>query len=372
VADLGEAGTGAVQVQWRVSLIEQHNSRYIPVELASAGFDPTHGRIYLGASDGRLRAFDATGRVLYRYNVGSPIESAPAVDEVRDQVVIAGADGRVHALRGANAEVLFEGRAPGIVRTRPLLTDDAIYVATEDDAVVALSREDGAVLWTYRREAAGEFHIAGHAGLAIAGRRVLAGFSDGTVAALDLTDGSVLWERATDVDIETTAGGAPVFTDVDTTPIIAGDTVFVASFHAGLYALALSNGSVLWREPDLTTITSMVAVGDGASDGEAGAGAGRLLVSSADRGLEVMDPSTREVAWSRASERGSPTPPVVTPQGMVLVGDSQGSLLALALQSGQELGRLDGGNGFSAPAGVSHDLAMVLTNGGDALCLRLR
>ena len=188
----------------------------------------------------------------------------------------------------------------------------------------------------------------------------LAGFSDGTIAALDVTDGSVLWERATDVDIETSEGGAPVFTDVDTTPVIIDDTLYVASFHGGLYALSPSNGSVLWREPEQTTITSITAVGD------------RLLVASADRGLEVMQPETREVLWSRRAERGAPTTPVVSAQGLVLVGDSQGSFVALAMQSGQELGRLDGGNGFSAPAGVSHDIAMVLSNGGDALCLSLR
>lgn len=356
----GEEGTGAMRVQWQVSLIEQHDSHYIPVELASPGFDPRHGRIYLGASDGRLRAFDATGRVLYRYNLGAPIESAPAVDAARDQVIVAGADGRVHALRGANAEVLFRARAPGIVRTQPVLTSDAIYIATEDDAVAALSREDGAVLWTYRREEAGEFHIAGHAGLTIVGRRVLAAFSDGIVAALDVTDGSVLWERATDVDIEASEGGAPVFTDIDTTPVVVDDTVYVASFDAGLYALSLSNGSVEWREPELTTITSIIA------------SAGRLLVTSADRGLEVIERESRQVVWARSVERGAPTRPIVTPQGLVLVGDSQGSFLALALQSGQELGRLDGGNGFSAAAGVSHDLAVVLSNGGDAICMRLR
>lgn len=356
----GEEGTGAMRVHWAVSLIDQSNSRFIPVELASAGFDPGRGRIYLGASDGRLRAFDATGRVLFRYNLGAAIESAPAVDVERDQVIVAGADGRVHALRGADANPVWRGRVPGIVRTQPLLTRDAVYVVTEDDAVVALSREDGEALWTYRREPAGEFHIAGHAGLVIVGRRVLAGFSDGTVAALDVTDGSVLWERATDVDIEVSEGGAPVFTDVDTTPVVIGETIYVASFHAGLYALELGHGSVLWREPQQLTITSMVASRQ------------RLLITSADRGIEYMEPGSRTVIWSRAPERGATTAPIITPQGLVLVGDSQGSLLALAIQSGQELGRLDGGNGFSAPASVSHDLAMVLSNGGDALCVRLR
>jgi outer membrane protein assembly factor BamB len=292
--------------------------------------------------------------------LGAPIESAPAVDVVRDEVFVAGADGRVHALRGANAEPIWRGTVPGIVRTQPLLTRDAVYIVTEDDAVVALSRADGASLWTYRREPAGEFHIAGHSGLTMSGTRLLAGFSDGTVAALDPTDGSVLWERATDVDIEATEGGAPVFTDVDTTPVVMGDTVYVASFHAGLYALDLNNGTVLWRDAERLTITSMIAIG------------ARLLVASAERGLELMEANSRTVVWSRATERGALSAPVITPQGLVLVGDSQGSLLALAMQSGQELGRFDGGNGFSAPAGVSHDLAVVLTNGGDVLCLRLR
>lgn len=119
---------------------------------------------------------------------------------------MAGADGRVHALRGADAEPIWRGRAPASCAHSPCPLVAPVYIVTEDDVVVALSREDGESLWTYRREPAGEFHIAGHAGLTIVGRRLLAGFSDGTVAALDMTDGSVLWERTTRVDIEATEG----------------------------------------------------------------------------------------------------------------------------------------------------------------------
>jgi len=80
------------------------------------------------------------------------------------------------------------------------------------------------------------------------------------------------------------------------------------------------------------------------------AAAGRMLViSSARRGVSLLDLRTREVQWEKAPERGAPTAPIVTNKGTVIYGETQGSLLALSLSDGREIARAEGGSGFCHP-----------------------
>jgi len=250
-------------------------------------------------------------------------------------------------------KILWRKEGDAAIRQRPVLLPDAVLVITEEDSIEAFSRADGRLLWRYAREPLEGFLVAGHSGLTLTeDHRVLAGFNDGLVVALDALDGSVKWERNTSLEVPETEPGRPRYIDVDTTPAVIGEQVFVASFGGGLYALDLNNGSVIWREPDWTGITSLVATPDGA-----------LILVSADRGVVRFDANARAAEWVKELERGSFGVPELF-DGMVVVGDSRGSLVALDAQSGDELGRLDSGHGFVARAKLLDGYGYVVTNGG--------
>jgi outer membrane protein assembly factor BamB len=233
-----------------------------------------------------------------------------------------------------------------------VLTDDAVYVVADSDVLTAIARENGEALWRYRRDAPEGFYVSGHAGLTLTPERVLAGFTSGVVVALDPADGSLLWERDTSVELEAPADGPPRFADVDTTPLVMGDTVYVASFAGGLYSLELASGSVRWRDEEMTGVIAIEPAGD------------RLLVlSSGDLGVVCFDRIDRETIWRKQIPRGAPAEPVVA-DDLVLVGESQGGFVTLALQTGDELGRIETGHGFTARPSVVAGRGFVMSNGG--------
>ncbi|HJK91026.1 MAG TPA: PQQ-binding-like beta-propeller repeat protein [Polyangiaceae bacterium LLY-WYZ-15_(1-7)] len=332
-------------------------SPYTPVEHASAGLDPRRDRVFIGSSQGGFYAFSSSGRPLFRYDPQSGVEATPAVDEWGDVYLVA-EDGVVHALRGRTGEVRWKEESPGPVRQAPVLTEDAVYVVTEDDQVAAFNRENGEILWTYEREVDVEYAIAGHAGLTLADGTLYTGFTDGTVVALDAADGTVVWERPTQLDYEPDGSDALRFYDVDTTPVVTEDTVYVASFLTGLYGLERSSGTVLWREP----MTGVTAIAEAAER--------FLVVSSADDGLLVLGRDDRRVRWRRNVDRGAPGQPVVA-GATVLVGESQGSLLALDVRSGREKARIDAGQGFSSAPAVAGRYGWILSNGGRLMAFEL-
>jgi outer membrane protein assembly factor BamB len=326
---------------------------YVPVERASATLVPSHDWVFIGASTGTLHVMSAGGRTHYRYAAGAPVESRPAVDTVHNELYLGAEDGVVHALRASDGEVRWKDDAGGSLSQAPVLTEDAVYVVTAAGRVVAFARKDGELLWTYRRDNPEGFSIAGYAGLTEADGVLYTGFADGTVVALDAGDGHVVWERDTALDLPEPEGSAPQLTDVDTTPVVTDQHVYVASFSGGLYQLARSSGSVVVRKPEHTGGLGLALRGS------------HLILTSADVGVLHIDLDTPEqkVSWRRPIRRGAPTTPVIA-GAIVLVGESDGSLLALSLLSGRELARIDAGNGFSATPSVAGSRGFVLSDGG--------
>ncbi len=357
---LREVGPGILRVRWSKELVPAHEGPYLPVEGASAALDAAHDRIYQGTSRGVLYAFDSAGALHHRYDAGEAIEATPAIDAEHQLLYVPVVDGTVHALDAATFELKWKEDLGFAVRKPAVLTDDALYVVTETNQVSALSREDGTVLWSYRRPAGEEFSVAGQAGLTLHEGRIYTGFSDGVVVALDASDGGVVWEVDTSEDVGDVEANRPTFGDVDTTPVIADGHVYVASYAAGLYELALGNGSVEWRDPERTGIVAMADAGPW------------LITLSAREGVSAMDRASREVQWRRALERGAPTSARVLPRrGILIYGESRGSLLAVTVHEGRELARIESGHGFNAAPAILGDLGAILSNAGTLFVFRM-
>lgn len=353
--------TRSFHVRWSRALRELLGGPYTPIESAAAAIDPVRGRVFVGSSRGVLFSFDAEGRQVFRYDPESGVEAAPAVDPVWGDVFLATEDGMVHALRGRTGEARWKVSAGGPVRATPLVSDDAVFVVTENDQVVALSREDGTTLWSYQREADVEFAIAGHAGLARSedGGTLYTGFTDGAVVALDAADGSLVWERQTILDDEGAEGGEAIrFFDADATPVVDGEVVYAASFRTGLYALERSSGTVRWREP-LRGVVGIAVRGN------------LLVASSAEEGVVCLELDDRRIRWRREIERGAPSQALIHPSGVVLYSSSKGSMMMVDLRTGEEQGRLDAGRGFSAPPTVAGRYGWILSNGGQLFAFEI-
>lgn len=357
-ARAGVRREGRLHLRWSRRMAPELEGPFLPIERSVAAFDPMHDRIYVGSSVGDLWAFDGRGAEIWMYHAGGGIGSQPLLDAERNELYVASDDGLLHALTPSTGEVRWTAEVGGAVGRTPVATDDALYVITDSDLVVAYDRRNGEALWRYRREAPEGFYIAEHAGLTRVGTRLLTGFTDGAVMCLDARDGAALWTRDTLADVADT-GAELRFTDVDTTPVVVGERVYVASFAAGLYQLQLSNGSVEWLEDELTGITGIAATATGL-----------LVLSSGDLGVVAFDPVEREIRWEREIERGAPTPPLVVGD-VVIVGESEGGLVAFSLADGRELSRIEDEHGFAAMPAASMGIGAAVSNAGKVFVFEL-
>lgn len=345
------ASPGGFTLRWNERLTPEYNGPFMPVERAVPVLDPATDRIYVGSSAGVFYAMTSGGRRVYRFDALGAIESEGALDREQDQIYVGTEQGDLYRLRATDGELGWRQPAGGPIRQAPLLDEERVYVVTDTDVVTAFDREDGGSLWTYTRDAPEGFSITQHAGLALWGGLLFTAFTDGTVAAFHPRTGELVWERETSVEVDASEGGRPRFVDVDTTPVVADGKLYVASFAGGFYTLDAESGTVLSRNEQMTGVVSIVLHDS------------RLFLSSAEHGLVCIALAGMRELWRHDFQRGAPST-VSVANGTVLVGESNGSFIALDVDTGEELSRFESGYGFSARAAVARRRGFVLSNGG--------
>ena len=353
-------GGGRFAVRWSRRLTPDLEGPYLPIERSVPTLDAARDRIYVGSSTGQVWALNGAGGRVWMYQAAGGIGAEPTLSLDHDTLYVGSDDGFLHALRAHDGQRLWRTEMRGALGDAPLVTDDVVYIATENDVIEAFDRERGEALWRYERQAPEGFYVTEHAGLALVDRRLLAGFTDGAVVALDPSDGRVLWVRDTTADLPPNASDELRFTDVDTTPIVVDDVVYAASFAGGLYALEPTSGSVRWLRSELTGVTGIAA-----------APGGQLILSSGDLGVMAVRASDGERLWATPVRRGAPTA-VRVERDLVLYGETEGGLVGLTLGRGREVGRIEDGHGFAAQVALSEGLGAAISNTGTLFVFAVR
>lgn len=341
----------AIRMSWARDLTPRVGGLYRPVERSAPAIDATSARIYVGTTERYTYAFSAAGERLYRYATESGVEAEPTVDAKHDELYVGTSRGVVHALRASDGSVRWKAELHAAISRAAVLSDDAVYVVTDEDSVFALSRADGSMLWRHKREPRAGLQIAGHAGLRLAGQRLLTGFTDGTVAALSASDGRVRWSVDTTLDFADPAAAEKGFVDVDTTPVEVDGVVYAASFLGGFYAIDAADGAVRAHDAELTQITSLAATDDA------------LIVGSAKHGVVCLELPSLAPRWVYSVRRGAPGTVTAT-RGTVYVTETRGALLALRLRDGTESGRLQTEHGFTTTPSLHEGRGFILGNAG--------
>jgi outer membrane protein assembly factor BamB len=360
---------------------EQGLTAKASIEKSTPGIDPLHARVFVGTSDHGLYAVRAgDGSVIWRFQTGGAVMSEPLYDAQFDVVYFGSDDGGLYAVRASDGGLLFRYATGAEVQRRPVLVrrPDGRAILVFDnaaDGIFAVDAKTGETRWKHLRTPALGLEIAGHAGVAYDADRIYAAFSTGRVVAYDVDTGRERWPE---VDL-TSVGGVSEgeeqrYFDVDTTPLVYGDRVFVANVTTGIFALDSTAGTQIWRRPEAEGVSWLASYDEPAHvDLESGADVparNLVIAGSGTTGLWAIDPKTGDVRWRRPAPRGTLAHPVQI-AGALLVTSSKLGLFLFDVQSGLPIDGIDPGTGFTAGARAYGNRAFVLTNAGTLLGLEV-
>jgi outer membrane protein assembly factor BamB len=321
----GESSSGTVSPVWDARVGAVNASPALTTALVVAA-----------TAEGRLLFLDRRGgRLVHELKLASAIESSPSLDD--DLLHVGTDDGELVGVSLGQGEERWRIKLGQLVRSSPLVTGGRVLVGVVETkttgALVSLDAAKGKAAWIRKMGAV-------FSSPTLAGKTVLVGSDDGSVYAVDLEKGGVLWAHALGGKVRATAA-------------TNGEVAVTGSFDGRLAALRVADGSVAWTVAVGHSIYSSPCIVQG------------LVVLGCHEGHV----HGYELASGRSAfETQTKGPVVASPVasgGDVLVGSTDGSLYVLDLQGRVVQRQPLSPRGVQASAAV--DVGALFTGSADGL-----
>lgn len=301
------------------------------------------GRVFATGLDGGVRAFDLqTGAPAWHMPAeGLRLAAGPGVGD--GLVVAGGLDGEVIALDAATGAERWRGKVSAEVVAPPAVGQGAVLVRGNDGRITAFDAASGDQRWFWSPPAP-SLTVRGNDAPVLGPGYVFAGNDDGTVVALALQDGRVLWE----LPVAQQEGRSELerLADVDGTPVLDDTTLYASSYRGQTMAIDAPSGRPLWEQQH-----------GGAS--RVGAGPDKVVVADADGIVWGLDKATGSAIWQQdALARRKPAGVAVLGEHAV-VGDFEGYLHWLRLDTGALAARVDAGDAILGAPRVADGVLVV-------------
>ena len=337
--------TSEIQIKtlWQTDVgdgYEQH------VRLVPAVYDD---KVFAADRNGLVEAHNAqTGELLWEVETELSLSAGPDVQY--GQVALGTSDAEVVALDADDGESLWTVSVSSEVLALPRAAQGIVVIRTIDGRIIGLDERSGAKIWSYERGVP-TLTLRGTGAPVIAGDRVIAGYASGKLVALRLQDGKVEWEA----NIALPQGRSELdrLVDIDTDPIVIDDVIYLSSFQAGLFAVSIDDGEVLWQRRNLSSFAGMNA------DWR------YLYVTDVNSDVWAVDQRSSSALWKQDQLHNRRlTAPAIFKE-FVVVGDFEGYLHWLSQDDGRLLGRIRiGSDPIEAAPVVVDDVLYVYGKGG--------
>jgi outer membrane protein assembly factor BamB len=267
----------------------------------------------------------------------------------------------VTALDAATGQVKWRTAMTSPVHGAPTVSDGRVFVVDVEDQMFVLDAASGDISWNYQalEEPA---RILAASAPAVSGDVVIAPFASGEVVALRAPNGTMLWNDT--LSFTNRNNALSEIRDVTGKPVIYRGDVFAGS-HSGLVAaISLRDGQRRWELP-ITTITTPLPAGDVVYITDQ---SGRVFCVSRENGL---------VYWSvnlnadvkKAKNRAIWSGPLLASDRLVVVSD-HGEAVALNPKTGARIKSIRlGGPAFITPIAVNGTI-YVLTEEAQLVAIR--
>ncbi len=336
------SGDAEVREIWNRRIAEGMDGQYL---FLSPGVHEK--RVYAATENGYVTAYNArNGRRDWWEKLDERLIAGVGVDS--DHLYVVTRNGELIALSHKGKEQ-WRAALPNESLVPPQSNGRYVVVQTIDGELLAFSQSSGERRWQYDSNMP-VLSFRGNATPWIDGSRVIAGFDNGRVVALDVQSGAVQWEQA----LAQPAGRTELeqLVDVDSSPHVVGDTVYVSAYQGSVSALELRSGEERWSR-ELSSLEAPAVTDE------------HVVAAGADGTLVGFERSSRSEIWRhRELAWRQPTAPVGLGDHVVL-GDFEGYLYAVNAADGTIDGRvLVDGKGLRADPIRFRNRVIVFGNGG--------
>ncbi|MEQ6884846.1 outer membrane protein assembly factor BamB [Salicola sp. Rm-C-2C1-2] len=305
------------------------------------------GTVYAATESGYMTAYNArNGRRDWWQKLDEKILAGVGVDS--DHLYVVTRNGELIALSHKGKEQ-WRASLPNESLVAPRSNGRYVVAQTIDGELLAFNQSNGDRRWQYDSNMP-VLSFRGNATPWLDGSRVIAGFDNGRVVSLDVRSGAVQWEKR----LAEPAGRTELerLVDVDSSPHVVDDAVYVSAYQGSVTALDLRSGEERWSR-ELSSLEAPAVTED------------QIVAAGADGTLVGFERASRNELWRHRKlawrQPGAP----VSLGNHVMVGDFEGYLYAVDAADGSIDARLLVDDaGLRSPPIRFRDRVIVFGNGG--------
>ena len=240
-------------------------------------------------------------------------------------VVFGSSNAQVIALNAQTGEIAWKSNVSGEVLASPVVAKNGVIIRTTDGTITALDEKTGGKLWSYEHNVPA-LTIRGISAPLVVNDKVIAGYDNGKLIALDLTNGKYAWE--TSIAIPKGRSEVERLVDLDVDPIEINDIVYIASYRGGVSAVSASDGDTMWRNDSVSSHTGV------SNDFR------YLYITDSHAHVWQLDQHNGAGLWQQKElHHRRLTAPAIY-QNYIVVGDFEGYVHWLSSTDGRQLGRI--------------------------------
>ncbi|MEQ1544026.1 outer membrane protein assembly factor BamB [Methyloglobulus sp.] len=320
-----------------------------------------NGKIYAADRDGLVQARDlTTGNLAWEVEIEDQNEDAVhfsgGAGLGATAVILGSNNGEVIALSAENGSVLWKTPVSSEVMSVPVVASGIAIIRTTDGSVIALNEKTGQKVWSYEHNVPA-LTVRGTGTPLIIEDTLIEGYDNGKLMALRLEDGKYVWESS--VTIPKGRSEVERLVDIDVDPIESRGVIYTASYNGGSAAVSILDGDVLWRNEAVSSHT-------GLSQDEQ-----YLYISNSDGHVLQLDKRTGSSLWEQKDLHGRRLTSPVAYQGNVVVGDVEGYVHWLSSTDGRQLARVQvAGDAIDAKPVVVGDTVYIYAKDGTLAALK--
>ncbi len=336
--------TATMTVLWKTSVGKGYADQIVnlvPAVTASTVYAADR----LGLVEARSRQ---DGALLWSVDTELDLSAGPVV--AGDKLLLGTTNAELVALGLADGALQWKSALTSEILALPRASRNLVVARTSDGRLAGLDLNSGGLKWSHERSVP-PLSVRSLGSPAIVRDLALDGFGGGKLLALGLADGKPVWEATAAIP----HGRSEVerLVELDADPLVKDEVVYSTGFQAGIAAISLGDGEVLWRQN--TAYSSHGLAADRRS----------LFITDANSDVWRLDLRNGADLWKQAAlhQRRLTVPALL--RNRLVVGDFEGYLHALSTDDGSLVGRLEIDDEPLLAAPVIYDETLyVYTSGG--------
>lgn len=261
---------------WIKDLDPSYESGNLPIGLQSPLIH--EGIVYVGHNSGFMQAFELeNGKPVWSEADNSTYHASPIA--YKDQIIYGTVQGRVISRHYTTGKIKYNVDLGASVETKGVVYQGRIFFQLRNHQVFCLDIETGKILWGYKRSISSLTTLQRASTPIVYKDKVLVGLADGTLVALSFDEGILLFESKLST--------ASKFVDVDNAAFVLNDRVYLGAVSGFLSLIDPNTGKILKRAEFIASRAPYINPNDKSEQLLFGTPTGELILT--DKNMNILN-----------------------------------------------------------------------------------